>query len=279
MKGTTYNINLNNVNINNKVLFAGPWVGEFGWELFCWQAHIRKISKNYKKVIIMSRSGHDFLYEDFADEFVEFNTPPNAIVDSWRCVGHNEQKMKEKISTLKFDVQQSNINIGFVLYGDGKMSITDKFKNQEFVKYQSNSLNKKFDILIHPRNRKVGDVRNWSKKNWQTLIDKLKDKFSIAMIGSNETYTLESVEDYRNISIKDTVSLMNRTKLVIGPSSGPMHLASLVGAPHFVWSTPHNKIRYEQAWNPFQTPVYFYGKEAWNPSVENIYNKILNILK
>ncbi len=35
-----------------KLLLAGPWVGEFGWELFCWQGHLRRISKNYNKTIV-----------------------------------------------------------------------------------------------------------------------------------------------------------------------------------------------------------------------------------
>ena len=45
----------------NNILLAGPWVGEFGWELFCWQAHIRWLSKQFDKTIVISRKGHKFL--------------------------------------------------------------------------------------------------------------------------------------------------------------------------------------------------------------------------
>jgi len=275
MNGTTYNIKLN----NGKTLLAGPWVGEFGWELFCWQGYIRNISQNYNKVIVISRKGHDFLYQDFCDEFIEFNPPKNSIVDSWRCSNIDKNEIKKIISRIPHDDSIYDFNIGFTLFADGKHNASNNFKNQKFIKYKSNTIYKEFDILIHPRNRKVGGVRNWGKEKWQDLVNRLKDEYKIAMIGSNETYNLENVEDFRNIKIEDTVSLMNRTKLVVGPSSGPMHLASLSGAPHLVWSTSHNKIRYKNLWNPFNTEIYFYDKEDWNPKVENIINKIKEILK
>ena len=66
---------------NERVLFAGPWVGEFGWELFCWQAYIRSLSKFYDKTICISNNHSKFLYDDFCDRFIEFscNIEPNFI--------------------------------------------------------------------------------------------------------------------------------------------------------------------------------------------------------
>jgi len=58
-----------------ETLLAGPWVGEFGWELCCWQGYIRKLSKKYTKTIVICREGHDFLYKDFADEIYNLDTP------------------------------------------------------------------------------------------------------------------------------------------------------------------------------------------------------------
>jgi ADP-heptose:LPS heptosyltransferase len=278
MQRTTYKVNINQENDKNMTLLAGPWVGEFGWELFCWQGHIRNIAKQYQKVIVMGRSGHEFLYEDFCDEYVQFNTPPTAFVDSWRCTGFDQIKLQNKINKIPHNKREVGNNIGFMIYGNGKTTQSDKFKNQKFIKFKSNTIDKEFDILIHPRNRHVGNTRNWSKEKWQKLVNKLSEKYSIGIIGTDEAFLLDNAEDYRKIPIKDTVSLLNRTKLVVGPSSGAMHLASLSGAPHFVWSTPHNEIRYKNAWNPFKTPVYFYDKEGWSPSVGNIYNEIIKVI-
>ena len=85
-------------------------------------------------------------------------------------------------------------------------------------------------------------------------------EYSIGIIGTHEVFMFDGCMDFRNIPIKDTVALMNRSKLVIGQSSGPLHLASLSGAKHFVWSEEYNRIRYEQHWNPHKTSIYFYGK-------------------
>ena len=66
----------------NKTLIAGPWVGEFGWELFAWQAYVRAISRNYDKTIVISRENSKSLYEDFCDQFISHN-PVGGLADSF----------------------------------------------------------------------------------------------------------------------------------------------------------------------------------------------------
>lgn len=41
----------------SKVLF-GPWIGEFGYELFRWQGHLRALSEKHSESIVICRSGH-----------------------------------------------------------------------------------------------------------------------------------------------------------------------------------------------------------------------------
>lgn len=53
-------------------IFAGPFVGEFGWELSYWHAWLRFIKKRQfpnSKIIVSSYPGREQLY-DFADEFI-----------------------------------------------------------------------------------------------------------------------------------------------------------------------------------------------------------------
>ena len=89
------------------ILFAGPWVGEFGWELFGWQAKIRKLAKEYDKTIISSRECNRYLYSDFSDEFIPFlksrgitgenvDSVLSALEDFWA-----EQKNQGKIAKAK----------------------------------------------------------------------------------------------------------------------------------------------------------------------------------
>jgi len=267
-----------NPNTTEQTMLAGPWVGEFGWELFCWQGYVRSIAPNYKKVIVASRVGHEFMYEDFADEFIPVEIPHDAQSDSWFTRGTQANFADTIIPDIKYDVRVPAKNIGFLMYANGVPQKSTLFGSQNFIKFESNTLDKSFDILVHPRNRDLGADRNWDKEKWQNLINKLSDKFSIGIIGTHEAFELENATDYRNVSVHDTVSLMNRAKLVVGQSSGPMHLASLAQTPHLVWSSLHNKDRYEKFWNPFGTPVYFYADHEWNPPVDFIYDKIIEAL-
>jgi ADP-heptose:LPS heptosyltransferase len=267
------------MNKKDKTILIGPWFGELGWELFCWQGYARKIAEEYSRVIVISRSGHNFLYKDFANEFIGIDLPLNASSDSWMCNNLPSTFIINILSSIKYNVNIPATNIGFILNIEGIAQTSKSFIEQKFVKFQSNTLDKNFDIILHPRNKNVGNDRNWNKGNWQNLVDLLSENYKIAIIGNHEAFSLNNVDDYRNISIEDTVSLMNRCRLVVGQSSGPLHLASLSGTPHLVWSTDYNRKRYTEYWNPFKTPVYFYSDMGWNPSVDFIYKKIVDNIK
>ena len=53
-------------------LYAGPFVGEFGHELFCWQGVLRHTSKNYEQTTIVCTPGKEILYSDFADKIITY---------------------------------------------------------------------------------------------------------------------------------------------------------------------------------------------------------------
>ena len=55
------------------LLVAGPFLGEFGWELMQWQGYIRQLSKFYEHVTVYGRSSSAFLYKDFVSEFIEMD--------------------------------------------------------------------------------------------------------------------------------------------------------------------------------------------------------------
>jgi len=45
-------------------LFAGPFAGEFGWELMQWQGFVRARRPDYDQVHVLTYPGRDYLYED-----------------------------------------------------------------------------------------------------------------------------------------------------------------------------------------------------------------------
>lgn len=251
----------------SKVLLAGPWIGEFGWELFCWQGYVRKLSENYDKTIVIGRPTNGFLYADFADEFIPFD-PESHKTDAWRCNGakpHNH--LIQSIQHNKW--VNGQFDIGF-RYGKPKgLLAKGGIDFQKYHKYKSDATDKGYDIIFHCRNKSTGSERNWSKIQWEFLKDMLRD-YSIACIGNDEAFHIEGTDDLRNIDLSELVAIMNNSKIIVGPSSGPMHLASLSGLKHLVWSEEFNRARYETVWNPFNTDVIFFSDGGWNPDPREI---------
>jgi ADP-heptose:LPS heptosyltransferase len=256
-------------------LLAGPWIGEFGWELFCWQGYIRKLSKQFDKTIIIGRPTNGFLYKDFCDEYIKFD-PQSFKTDAWNC--HGAKSASDIIKDIQHDTYLSgHFDIG-MRYSIKGVSDTKGifFSEQEYHEYQSDISDKSYDVIFHCRNKSTGSDRNWRKEQWIELRELLGDETTVACIGNNEAFHIDGTDDIRNVDLEELVSIMNNSKIVVGPSSGPMHLASLSGTKHLVWSDNYNRVRYQKDWNPFETKVIFYGGGNWNPDPNDIKDLIRN---
>jgi len=154
----------------------------------------------------------------------------------------------------------------------------DEFKSQQFITFKSDSLNEKYDIIIHPRKRKFDAYRNWDGEKWQNLVNMLYEKYSIAVIGNDESYALNNVKDCRNLPLSDVVSLLNRCKLLVNPISGPAHLATLCSTTQLAWAANAEKFRCMGSWNPLQAPIYYIVSDNYDPDINIIYNEIIKIL-
>lgn len=253
-----------------KILLAGPWLGEFGWELMRWQAHVRKIAatKDYDMVICIVRAGHEFLYLDFASEFIFVDTEGDR--NGWRC---NEQA--PKISSDIIGKYEGN-------HIDKLEPFAVNFEDQEFVKYDVSSIYK-YDLLFHCRStvKMNTDHRNWPVERWEKLRDSFPN-LKIACVGSKEeSAAIDGVDDLRGCSLSKLAAVCNNAKLMIGPSSGPMHFASLCGCPHVVFTDDKNcfhgrpnRYRYEKGWNPFGTKAIVLDEEGWRPSLSTVVEAI-----
>jgi len=266
-----------------KILLAGPWVGEFGWELFCWQGFIRKLSKQYDRTVVIGRPTNEFLYKDFCDQYIRFD-PESFATDAWNC--HGAKSALNVVNNIPHtDYISGNFDIGMRYTHDGVVDTKNLFfKGQEYVQYSSDSpISNKFnsdgyDVLFHGRNKSTGSDRNWSYKQWCELKEELGDDILIGCIGNHESFHIPGTDDLRSIDLDELISIMNKSELIVGPSSGPMHLASLSGLKHLVWSTEYNRVRYESHWNPLNTEVIFYSNGDWNPDpkkIAEIINKVV----
>ena len=261
----------------------GPWVGEFGWELFSWQAYCRAISRKYDKVIVISRPGNNFLYSDFCDDYLAFDPPKGGTVDSH--MNSTVQKfdviqfMRSSIPEKELNSHEWNwlqpVKIGNPPYDHWRASVKIPGFGDVTPEYKLYRLSSKknVDVVIHARNRKIREIDNWPTESWQKLVSLFPKWVTIACIGSKEeSLHLEGTVDARGYCLEQTVGILSSAKCILGPSSGPMHLATLSGCPQIVWTSNPNQnfSRYKYCWNPFYVDVDMLLTN--NPTSQEVYD-------
>ena len=266
-----------------KKLIAGPWVGEFGWELFAWQGYIRALSRKFEHTTIIARPDSKPIYDDFCDVFYE-HTPIGGIVDSFFMHDIDFGKDFKKVATenqIKFDSETTLLlprRIGMPPFTHfSQPVIFGNYTIKPEYKIYGSEQTDGYDYIFHIRSRQsVRPQDNWSIDNWNELKDLLGDK-KIACIGTkSESGWIEGTDDKRGVELQTLFNLLYNAKCVFGPSSGPIHLASLCATPHVVWSIPNNKIRYEENWNPHNVKTCFFSDHDWHPTASFVHEKYLN---
>ncbi len=258
------------------ILFAGPWLGEFGWELMNWQAFLRKLSVQYKKVIISCRPSSQAQYSDFCNDFV-FHSIKGTPECNWAHDIQKDESWRQIISQIPKEADHLP-TVGW---------LPMKFKT--FKRFGTNKENLSTPLLFHPRGRNFGTDRNWGSKKWNQLIADLNHMgIRPGCIGlSSATCKVEGdFFDYRDQPLDKVFDILASTQILLGPSSGPMHLASLCGTPHLVWTDRKryahgfiNRSKYESKWNPFNTQTIVLDEWGFDPSVVMVKQKLINFLE
>lgn len=261
------------------VILAGPWVGEFGWELFCWQAYLRYLSEKGNKIIVVSRDTSRFLHEDFCHRYIPFN-PLGTKMDSYKCIDMKGD-FSSILSSCKFDRHLDPRNREVFYSGDKRLC--KNFSEQKFIKFGVCGAVVGYDIILHARNtEKCGTFfRNWKREKWDELVSLLKrNGLSVASMGTqNDAMYIDGTQNLIGCGLKKISDIMANSGMIIGPSSGPMHFASLCGLSQVVWSESKNRNKYLYSWNPFKVKVSFYDTESWDPKVNTVYKLIEDMRK
>ena len=265
----------------SSIIVAGPWIGEFGYELFRWQGHLRYLAQEYEEVIIAGRPGHSVLYNDFATKYCAFNCSVGTNAADGRHCGVDTDLVS--LSEQLF----AGIPYTHMVCSEQKVIDTDP---QMFKRYGTRGVCSGYDVVIHARNIDVDDgvmldhhkaqkeSRNWDYSQWIELMNELPQRATIACIGTvDAAYHIPSTVDLRGIALGKLTDILANSRLVVGPSSGPIHLASLCGCPHVTWGEPHLEQRYAQAWNPLATPMQFIVDEHYNPAAQTVVAAMRNI--
>ena len=250
---------------------------EFGWLVATYIPAVRHLSRKYDEVIVLCPESHIYLWSDFATEFIHWTK--KGICDRWYCNGKKLKVPKEFIEMYP--------NADYVSPGK-KICTTAK---REYKKYGMHPYHSQYDLVIHARSEvKFGRYdRNLNPRKYVKLLKMLRKHgdLSACSIGTKSgAYHIPGTEDLRGLKLNKLCNLLHYAKLCIGVSSGPMHLASMCGCPHVVWTDAKyqkaiggtNKDRYEKIWNPFKTPVKVPDKEGWLPKTETIYKAVKGML-
>ena len=270
---------------SDKLLIAGPWVGEFGWELFAWQAYVRALSHHFEQTLILCRETSEALYKDFATDFL-FIDSQTGWVDSFFMHGVDaNQLLRETLMNRRpqFLKQSPTIFTPRRIGWPPRTHYTESFKLgdydivPEYITYGQQTTTQ-YDYVFHLRHRELRKEDNWDIRKWEKLLELLSiSPEKVACVGTyNEALHLEGTKDLRGADTSDVLTVIRNAKCTFGPSSGPMHLASLCACPHVVWSRPENDVRYHQTWNPLNTPVLFLSEFGCHPSPDYVFEKFNN---
>lgn len=260
-----------------RLLVAGPDMGmEFGWRLMRWQGHIRHMSKIFDQTVVLTSDEYWPLYADFAVRW-----PTIGTADRWRY---------------------NDVDTAYVQPCKAICRAADL--QQQFVNYSLRAIPSvlKGAIVCHARmdSRQVLGKRNWPAKFWDRLATEILQsktdyntlRLTPVFIGSADASycpDIRGVWDFRNKRLDQIFGTLDNALLCCGPSSGPMHLASLCKCPHVAWSDDSvwdlgsckgtNRQRYETEWNPFNTRVRFIDHEGWQPRYETVRDTVFSMVE
>lgn len=139
------------------------------------------------------------------------------------------------------------------------------------------------DILIHGRGIRRKNSINY--RQWPELVKQFMAlPETLGFIGSELDQYVPGCIDFRGIGLQKLMDRIAAAKLIIGCSSGIMHLAAACGTDIVVWGDSRTYFsetleqRYKITWNPFNVKVGWIKADDWQPEPEEIIRKIEQIL-
>lgn len=260
-----------------KILVTHIIISEFGWEICEVQGAVRKQGLGCDKVVVFTRPNRDFLYTDIPGIEIHHHNIKGEFTD------HTIKSLFNPEALVAANAERDTLIESYRSNGDEVIEFVltpakDRFR-LKFIQ-DGNQSYKRFGIytVVHQRAKLyINDSeRNYPIEEWSKIISGLRELGNVYAIGTKEEASCtDGCIDRRGLDLGSLTELLAGAAVVVGPSSGPMHLASFCGTPHVVWSdqrrwrTPE---RYERGWNPFNTPCVIIKQpnESWTAPEEII---------
>lgn len=241
------------------------------------------------------------------------------VSENYRLFSKNDIVVVEETKLHRVDRNLKLLeSAGIKIYNRNPFIMVDNVKKVSAQKMLANIHGQEKKLIgicigTNPVHRKKGfmripyEAKKWDLNNYINLIDKLKDKVNIILLGGKkeEEELKEVVDSVENSSVLlnlinkttviESISLINECDLVVGGDTGMLHVADALGKNTLTIFGPTNpKIvgPYSERSNNVTLNLdcqYCYGTETLfectdrkclkKISVEDIYGKILGILK
>lgn len=259
-------------------LVAGPYVGEFGWELMQWQGYVRARRSHYEQVHVISYPGRDYLYEGCRIHYhnISLQTAGHRYGNLTPRESHDMARAKAcELGLKNYDVFSPHL-----LCTQYHKRL---FWSQEFRLFVEPPLvATRRDVAFHFRcvQKSADHPKNYSADSARELVHLcLKTGLGVICIGHPE-YSLcpQGAEDGRSVDLRQTVAAISGVHAVAGENSGPMHLANLCGKPTILWAYAQSSIDYSLRWNPFRVPIYVAANDTPQPAPQRVHAAIVDAL-
>ncbi len=261
-------------------LLAGPYAGEFGFELMQWQGFVRARRAAYEQVHVLTYPERDYLYEGCQVHHHDIDFKKAGY---WygRFGPAEMQRMADakaaEIGLKDYDV----FNPSLLCTRYHKML----FWKQEFRLLEEPPLSEKlYDVLFHFRSvRKEGfaiDLKNYSPELADELVRRCMDQgLAVGCYGHPAyAYCPKGCADLRNADLRQTVAAISSARAAVGEASGGMHLANACGKPTIIWGEGQWHIAFALRWNPFCVPIYVVTIATWRPAPEEVCRIVIESL-
>ena len=280
-------------------LYVKGFPGELGWEICNYVPYVNYVvrQKPYRKVVVCCRPDRQSLYP-FAthyrsssmptDKGVVGNSGPRGPIFQKEALGDRKivQKMTKngwKVTVVHpFTDRASNVRGRRRMFFWSKKRAPFKYTpSQEGVeKWKEIIPDNAIALCIRNRNHKR--KKNWTIKHCLDLSKRLiKFGYVPVFLGlpvNGFKPPKPSVNLLGKTDMSDLIAVFSMVNLVVGQSTGIMHLASHCGAPHVVWGSKRIKKRYLSTWNPLGTPAKFIAQANWSPTNVSIMTAIKEML-
>ena len=250
-------------------LFAGPYAGEFGYELMQWQGFIRARRAAYEQVHVLTYPGRDYLYEGCQ---VHYHNIDLKSAGYWYGrLGPVELRQMADARAAEIGLKDYDLfNPSLLCTRYHKML----FWKQNFRLLEEPRLSEKFyDVLFHFRSvQKDGPdhVKNYSPELADELVQRCLDQGLMVGCYGHPAYAYcpKGCADLRNVDMRQTVAAISSARAAVGEASGGMHLANACGKPTIIWGDGQWRIAPALRWNPFRVPIYVVTITSWRPTPE-----------